>query len=242
MLLFAAWWGNNMPQTVISSLSGLMLLAGVLLFAPSFVEAAESAGDVSQGNGLAVRTLPPLADLVTSPFSMRGGASVSRGRRSFRREHHGVDIKGRIGWPVIALRGGEVLQAGPSGPGGIVAKVRQDDGMTVVYAHLDKIFVTMGQTVSKGETIGHVGCTGRTTGSHLHLAMRNAKGDLVDPLNYVKRSEDVFKPEPEQIPAKIDAEACRRTFFYRGRMGGRSSLGALDNYQPPEIPVWRGGR
>lgn len=188
-------------------------------------------------------TLPPLEHLVTSPFGLRNSQRKRQGVRFWRREHRGVDIKAPRGWPVISFRDGEVLEAGPSGAAGIIAKVRQHDGITAVYAHLDKVLVAKGQKVSQGQLLGEVGCTGRTTGSHLHLAMRKEDNDLVDPLLYVKSASDIFKPNPEQIPETITADACRRSFMTRGGHGRAISvrnLRALENALPPPIPVWPG--
>ena len=124
-----------------------------------------------------------------------------------------------------------------------MVKLKLHDGMTVAYAHLEKVLVEKGKTVAKGDVLGSTGCTGRTTGSHLHLAMRNANDELVDPLDYVKSADDILKPSPEQIPDEITSEACRRGFFLgRGRRVGGSGqgLGAMGNYQFPTIPVWPG--
>lgn len=187
--------------------------------------------------------LPSLEQLVTSPFGTRNSQRKWRGTGFLRREHHGVDIKAPKGWPVISFRDGEVVQAGPSGAAGIIAKIRQSDGITVVYAHLDKVVVSMGQKVSQGQILGEVGCTGRTTGSHLHLAMRKEDNSLVDPLHYVKNTNEIFKPNPEQIPESISADACRRSFMSRrgyGRPIGIRNIRELENSLPPPIPVWPG--
>lgn len=212
----------------------------LVIGAPSLVQSEEGAGlEKLKDDAL----LPPLEDMVTSPFGLRNSQRKRQGARLLRREHHGVDIKAPRGWPVISFREGEVIQAGPSGAAGIIAKVRQKDGITAVYAHLDKVLVTVGQRVSQGQILGEVGCTGRTTGSHLHLAMRKEDNSLVDPLQYVKHANEIFKPTPEQIPQTISAEACRRFFMSRGRYGRPFSarqIHALEISSPPPIPVWPG--
>ncbi len=156
------------------------------------------------------------------------------------REHSGVDLRARLGWPVVANKGGEVTHAGEDGLSGIVVEIRQDDGMTARYAHLEKTLARKGQNVQKEEKIGLVGCTGRTTGAHLHFSLRDAAGNLVDPLPFLSRAEDVLRPEPDAIPEELTPQACGPVM--RGRNGrparpGRS-LKELENYSPPPIPSW----
>ena len=225
---------------------GIVLFLAVVhpcLTVTAFCASNEPAAVTTQENVREARTLPALEELVSSPFGLRNNHRRWQGRPVRRLEHRGVDIKALKGWPVIAFKAGEVVQAGPAGPAGILAKVKQDDGITSAYAHLDSVIVKNGQKVTKGEVLGFAGCTGRTTGSHLHLAMRKESGEFVDPLLYVKNANEVLNPAPEQIPEKIASEACRRTFFYRGR-GGRpfsmQQLRALERSVPPPIPVWPG--
>lgn len=223
-----------------------MLFATVsnCLVGSAFCAPDESAKGMTEEELKVGGALPALKDMVTSPFGLRNSHRRWQAAGLRRLEHRGVDIKALKGWPVIAFKAGEIIQAGPAGPAGILAKVRQEDGMTTAYAHLDSVIVKNGQKVTKGEVLGFAGCTGRTTGSHLHLAMRNEKGEFVDPLLYVKNAAEVLKPSPEQIPEKISSEACRRTFFYGGRHSGRSfsmqQLRALESSLPPPIPVWPG--
>lgn len=189
---------------------------------------------------LQVRQLPPLEEMVTSPFGPRRMPTWLSRRGMVVREHSGVDLRARLGWPVVAYKGGEVIRSGEDGLSGIVVDIRQDDGMTARYAHLEKTLVRKGKKVQRGEKIGIVGCTGRTTGAHLHFGLRDAGGNLVDPLPFLSRAEDVLRPDPDAIPEELAPQSCGPVM--RGRNGrpvrpGRS-LKELENYSPPPIPGW----
>lgn len=187
-----------------------------------------------------LRQLPPLEEMVTSPFGPRRMPTWLSRRGMVVRQHGGVDLRARLGWPVVAYKGGEVIRSGADGASGIVVDILQEDGMTARYAHLEKTLARKGQKVEKGEKIGLVGCTGRTTGAHLHFGLRDATGKLVDPLPFLSRAEDVLRPDPEAIPEELTPQACGPVM--RGRQGrpvrpGRS-LQELENYTPPPIPRW----
>ena len=85
--------------------------------------------------------LPPLAEMITSPFGRRRMPGWLSRRGMVMREHSGLDIRARLGWPVVAFDGGMVSHAGPHGLSGIVVEIRQDDGMTARYAHLQKVLL-----------------------------------------------------------------------------------------------------
>ena len=187
-----------------------------------------------------LRQLPPLAEMLTSPFGPRRMPTWLSRRGMVVREHSGIDLRARLGWPVVANKGGKVIHNGEDGLSGIVVEIRQDDGMTARYAHLEKTLTRKGQDVQKGEKIGLVGCTGRTTGAHLHFSLRNAAGNLVDPLPFLTRAEDVLRPDPDTIPEELTPQACGPVI--RGRDGRPARLGRslkeLENYSPPPIPGW----
>lgn len=187
--------------------------------------------------------LPPLAEMITSPFGRRRMPGWLSRRGMVMREHSGLDIRARLGWPVVAFDGGMVSHAGPHGLSGIVVEIRQDDGMTARYAHLQKVLVSAGRRVRRGEAVGLVGCTGRTTGAHLHFGLQNAKGELVDPLPYLRSAEQLLRPAPGQIPAELTPQQCGPVI--RGRNGRPARIGdlkTLENYSPPPIPAWGEGR
>ncbi len=111
--------------------------------------------------------------------------------RGFGRGHYGLDITNGpikvLGHPAVAADGGTVIQAatGWNGGYGKVVKIQHSNGLVTVYAHLQSIKVVKGQKVSRGQTIGLVGNSGRSSGPHLHFEVIK-NGVKVNPLNYVK--------------------------------------------------------
>ncbi|MBO4301340.1 MAG: M23 family metallopeptidase [Desulfovibrio sp.] len=190
----------------------------------------------------AQQKLPPLRSLITSPFGPRAMPGwLGRGGKPLRM-HYGIDIRARIGWPVVSFKDGTVKQAGPNGSLGLAVVIHQKDGMTAYYGHLGKVMVNVGQSVTAGTIVGHVGCTGRTTGVHLHFSLHKGDGTAVNPLPFLERAEQLLRPTSEQIPAVLEAQACHGPVV-RGRNGlpvrmNRAFLRQLDSYTPPPIPAW----
>ncbi len=92
-----------------------------------------------------------------------------RGTTSF---HGAIDIPSSTGTPIKAAAGGVVIVARYYGAAGRTVFIDHGGGMTTLYFHMNKIYVSVGQTVVTGDTIGSVGTTGRTTGPHLHFEVR----------------------------------------------------------------------
>lgn len=89
--------------------------------------------------------------------------------------HNGVDLASSIGTPVLAAAEGVVLAAKGEGYNGGYGKmiiISHSNGTQTVYGHLNAVYVSTGQTVGKGEQIGELGNTGRSTGPHLHFEVR----------------------------------------------------------------------
>lgn len=107
------------------------------------------------------------------------------------RMHEGHDFAGATGTPIIAAADGEVIHASRSSGYGNLIKVRHAFGFETRYAHLSKIRVKVGQRVSRGEHIGDMGNTGRSTGTHLHYEVR-IDGKAQNPMKYIKAARDVF--------------------------------------------------
>ncbi len=104
----------------------------------------------------------PTAGPIGSAFGVRRGGF-----------HAGIDIAAPRHQPVIAAADGRVLYARPSrGRMGKAIVLQHADGMLTIYAHLAKIVVQEEDTVGQGDMIGTVGSTGRSTGPHLHFAVR----------------------------------------------------------------------
>jgi murein DD-endopeptidase MepM/ murein hydrolase activator NlpD len=99
------------------------------------------------------------------------------------RMHEGVDIAAGYGTPIRASAAGTVIYAGWMGGYGNLIIVDHGGGLATAYAHQSS-FVVGGGTVSQGQTIGYVGCTGHCFGPHLHFEVR-VNGAAVDPLGYL---------------------------------------------------------
>jgi murein DD-endopeptidase MepM/ murein hydrolase activator NlpD len=115
----------------------------------------------------------PVNAAITSPFGWRWG-----------RMHEGVDLGAAYGTPIAAAAAGVVIYAGWEGGYGNLTVIDHGGGLATAYGHQSRIAVSVGQSVSQGETIGFVGSTGHSTGPHLHFEVR-VNGEAVDPLGYL---------------------------------------------------------
>lgn len=97
--------------------------------------------------------------------------------------HAGMDFSAFTGTPVYATGNGVVRKAGWEGLYGNCIEIDHGFGYLTRYAHLQKIEVRVGQKVVRGQTIGRVGSTGKSTGPHLHYEV-HVKGKVVNPINY----------------------------------------------------------
>jgi murein DD-endopeptidase MepM/ murein hydrolase activator NlpD len=102
--------------------------------------------------------------------------------------HEGQDIDAAYGTPVQAAATGRVITAGWQRGYGNVIYVDHGSGLSTRYGHLSEIDVSVGQTVARGQTIGLVGSTGRSTGPHLHYEVR-INNQPVDPRQYLPGAE-----------------------------------------------------
>jgi murein DD-endopeptidase MepM/ murein hydrolase activator NlpD len=101
-------------------------------------------------------------------------------------QHAGVDMAGRAGEPIYAAADGVVGRAGRAGAYGNMIEVQHGSGIATRYAHLSRVRVRPGDRIRRGELIGHMGSTGRSTGSHLHYEVR-IDGRAVDPMPFLKK-------------------------------------------------------
>jgi hypothetical protein len=98
--------------------------------------------------------------------------------------HEAIDIGGAVGHGISASDDGVVVYSGWNDWGyGLVVVVDHGTGWQTLYAHLGQIYAGCGQSVSQGELIGLMGCTGNCTGPHLHFEMRHDSWGRVDPLS-----------------------------------------------------------
>ena len=121
----------------------------------------------------------PAKGWLSSRFGYR--KSPFTGKKEF---HKGLDISARMGAPIVASADGTVSFSGWDRGYGRIVVIKHGYGLKTKYAHLKKSLVKKGQYVKRGETIGLVGNSGRTTGSHLHYEV-HLNGVPVNPLRYV---------------------------------------------------------
>ena len=94
---------------------------------------------------------------------------------------NGIDIANSYGTPIYAAADGTVVGAartGWNGGYGLFVKISHPNGTNTLYGHLSKTLVTVGQIIQKGQQIGNIGSSGRSTGSHLHFEVHGAKNPL----------------------------------------------------------------
>jgi murein DD-endopeptidase MepM/ murein hydrolase activator NlpD len=107
------------------------------------------------------------------------------------RMHEGTDMAGAYGTAILATADGVVTHAGWDNGYGRLVKIRHDFGIETRYAHLSEIRVKVGQRVSRGDRIGDMGNSGRSTGTHLHYEVR-LNGTAVNPMTFIKAANNVF--------------------------------------------------
>jgi murein DD-endopeptidase MepM/ murein hydrolase activator NlpD len=121
----------------------------------------------------------PTSGWVTSGFAWR--TSPFTGKREF---HKGLDISAPRGTPVYAPARASVTFAGRDGSYGLSIRLKHNASLSTRFAHLNRIAIKSGQEVTRGELIGYVGNTGRSTGPHLHYEVR-LNGVPVNPKRYI---------------------------------------------------------
>ena len=129
---------------------------------------------------LAVPKGYPVKGNVSSPFGRRENPFT--GEMSF---HSGMDISASPGVPIRATADGIVSHAGWTAHSGYLVVIEHGCGFTTVYAHNKKNAVKAGETVNRGETIGYVGSTGKSTGPHVHYEVWE-KGKSVNPKKFLQ--------------------------------------------------------
>ena len=141
-------------------------------------------------------TAPPPAVSVSVPSRMpldNSRLTSSYGMRTHpvvggRRKHNGIDLAAPTGTPVYATADGLVERANWFSSYGKFIKIDHGGSMETRFAHLSGIEVSAGERVTKGQLIGYVGSTGRSTGPHLHYEVR-IDGVAVNPMPYMVESE-----------------------------------------------------
>ena len=122
----------------------------------------------------------------SSPFGYRRDPKTGG-----RRMHSGTDFAAGMGTPIHSTAEGVVTHAGWSSGYGRLVKIQHEFGVETRYAHMSKLRVKVGQRVSRGQRIGDMGTSGRSTGVHLHYEVR-VGGKAVNPMIFIKAANDVF--------------------------------------------------
>ena len=142
-----------------------------------------------------IPTLWPIMGPITSSFGEREDPILGNGEGEF---HTGIDISAPNGVPIRATGDGVVQQAQMSNGYGREVVIDHGHGVETVYGHMSGFAVVGGQTVVRGQVIGYVGHSGRTTGSHLHYEVR-IRNTPVNPHKYLRTTmADLGSEEPKK--------------------------------------------
>ena len=142
--------------------------------------------------------------------------------------HNGVDYGTPIGTPVWAVADGTVTKAQNTGPGGNTVCVRHINGLETCYLHLSKYGagVRVGGRVSQKQVIAYSGNTGRSTGPHLHFALKR-NGQFVNPLNQkFPRAEPLSKTQMPDFLARAKELASQLDSLSVASVGASSGAHA----------------
>jgi murein DD-endopeptidase MepM/ murein hydrolase activator NlpD len=175
------------PEQVTDAINGLYALRS------SAMTGAATAGlgmglnrQASLSDWVAATTAPtlwPVIGPITGPFGVR--IDPFNGEGAF---HAGVDISCHYGQPIVAPADGVVTYAGFFSGYGRLIEIDHGNGVGTRYGHLSGFAVTDGQSVRKGQVIGYVGMSGRSTGAHLHYEVR-IHDTPVNPHKYLRTEE-----------------------------------------------------
>ena len=141
--------------------------------------------DTLQDGAIAVPSDKPVKSAAfTSGYGVR--SDPFQGRAAL---HAGIDLAGAVGTPIYATADGIITTAGyNSGGYGNLIKIDHGRGIETRYGHLSKMSVRAGRRVKRGDLIGRMGSTGRSTGSHLHYEVR-IDGRAVNPVPFMKSTD-----------------------------------------------------
>jgi murein DD-endopeptidase MepM/ murein hydrolase activator NlpD len=166
--------GLSSPDTVLGVLSDLL---GAL---NSRLDSVRDSVDRRHALAAATPSIWPVAGWLTSYYGNRTDPFTSG--KDF---HPGLDISADYGQPVIATGDATVVSAGRNGDYGNMVALDHGFGIVTRYGHLSRIAVMGDQHVKRGDVIGYVGSTGRSTGAHLHYEVW-MNGQLADPMSLLK--------------------------------------------------------
>ena len=150
----------------------------------------------SQTSIVSIPSVQPVTKLMfTSNFGIRSDPFQGTARM-----HAGVDIPGPIGTPIYATADGIIAHADRQGGYGNLVEVNHGKGIATRYGHLSKILVSDGARVTRGQLIGLMGSTGRSTGSHLHYEVR-IDGHAVNPIPFLTTADYLLAAQDRSVNA-----------------------------------------
>jgi len=144
--------------------------------------------------------MPLESAALTSSYGMRNHPVLGG-----RRQHKGVDLAQPTGTPVYATADGTVSKAEWFSSYGLYISLEHGAAIQTRYGHLSRLNVAAGQMVRKGDLIGYVGSTGRSTGPHLHYEVRIA-GTAVNPVPYMQGTVRTAPAAPDGLLAMGDGD------------------------------------
>lgn len=180
----AAVLGDQRFKSLFANWTALERSSPVLGTDTAVVEAVTAFSAPFARPTVSVPSRMPLAGAqLTSGYGMRTHPVLGG-----RRKHTGIDLSAPTGTPVYATGDGVVGRADWYSSYGLYISINHGAAMETRYAHLSRLAVAAGDTVKKGDLIGYVGSTGRSTGPHLHYEVR-VEGVAVNPIPYMVESE-----------------------------------------------------
>jgi murein DD-endopeptidase MepM/ murein hydrolase activator NlpD len=147
-----------------------------------------------------IPTLWPIMGPITSSFGQREDPVLGNGEGEF---HTGIDISAPNGVPIRATGDGTVQEAQMANGYGREVVIDHGHGVETLYGHMSGFAVIAGQTVVRGQVIGYVGHSGRTTGSHLHYEVR-IRNTPVNPHKYLRTTMADLGSDLPNLPKKGD--------------------------------------
>lgn len=137
------------------------------------VGSSSNVNNTSQKVNIGIELITPVSGTISCTFGRKSGYY-----------HTGLDIAAPKGRPIKAAAAGTVTSAGYHYSYGYLVIISHGNGVQTYYAHCSQLNVSVGQTVSQGQTVGLVGSTGNSTGNHLHFEVR-INGKAQNPQNYI---------------------------------------------------------
>ena len=159
-------------------------IAGAMSTGPGFGSRIRGFDEVVGGDDLgdSMPSLWPVVGPISSSFGQREDPVTGNGEGEF---HKGVDIQAAMGTPIRATATGVVQSAGMVNGYGREVVIDHGHGLETCYGHMSSFAVLSGQTVVRGQVIGYVGHSGRTTGNHVHYEVR-VRNTPVNPHKYLR--------------------------------------------------------